>query len=207
MVDKNILLIEDHPFYRDGVLALLTSMKHNTEEAGTGKTALQKVKDNTFDLVIMDIGLPDIFGPDLLKQLLTIIPKLKILVLSMYPEDTFGVSMLKLGAKGYISKLATQKTTKNAIKRILNGGLAISDDLTERLLTCSLYEQAFDNLSIRKREILTKLASGNTSEQIAIQLNISRSTVYNHIDSIMDILGVPNRTSLVYYAHSIGLVA
>lgn len=119
----NILVVDDHALIRKGLKQLLEDSPDLkiTGEAATGAQAINMVRAQHFDLMLLDINLPDKHGIEILKQFKNEQPDLKIIVLSMYPEDQYGVRALKAGAMGYINKQSASDVLLNATRQVLSG--------------------------------------------------------------------------------------
>ena len=133
----NILVVDDHALIRKGLKMLLEEGPdfHIAGEAETGQQAINMAREQHFDLILLDISLSDKHGIDVLKQLKSEQPDVKIIVLSMYPEEQYGVRALKSGAMGYISKQSAPEKLVGAIQQVIGGKKYISAPLAEQLLS------------------------------------------------------------------------
>ena len=129
MID--ILVVDDHALIRKGLKMLLEESPdfRIKGEAESGMQAVRMLRDQHFDLVLLDISLPDKHGMDVLKQLKSEQPGIKVIVLSMYPEDQYGVRALKAGAAGYINKQSASEKLVGAIQQVVSGKKYISENL------------------------------------------------------------------------------
>ena len=167
-----ILIADDHPVVREGLKGIIeraSDMKIGGE-ALNGQEVLQKVAEEEWDVVVLDIGMPGRDGLEILKDIHREKPELPVLMLSMYPEEQVAVRALKAGAAGYMNKETAPKELVNAIRKIHGGGKYISPSLAERLAaSLDEYAQAAPHelLSNREFQVLRLLASGKEAHAIA----------------------------------------
>ena len=130
-----ILMVDDHAMVRRGLRAILEDELREVEvkEAGTAQEGLNTLRDYPADTVVLDIGLPDRSGLDLLKRIRQEWPKLPVLILSMYSEDQYGLRMMRAGASGYLTKGSAPENLVYAVKKILSGGRYVSPSLAEKI--------------------------------------------------------------------------
>jgi DNA-binding NarL/FixJ family response regulator len=200
-----ILIADDHPVVREGlkgIIARASDMKIDGE-ALNGQEVLQKVAEDEWDVVVLDIGMPGRDGLEILKDLHGEKPELPVLMLSMYPEDQVAVRALKAGAAGYMNKETAPKELVNAIRKIHGGGKYVSAALAEKL-AASLEEDAqaapHELLSNREFQVLRLIASGKEAQEIADELFISVKTVRTYRDRIQEKLDLKNDVELAHYA-------
>ena len=194
---KKFLLIDDHVVVRSGIKVLLSEIYKPSEvhEAQDGDSALEKIKLNMYDLVMLDIQMPktDTFG---LMEIFKIkYPDLKVLVFSMSPENIYAKRFLKAGAKGFLSKDAPLEEIKKAINLVLNDKKYISETLMETLAEAKGKENdgnLFNSLSPREFEIVSLLLTGQTISQIGQTLHLQVSTIGTHKARIFEKLKVGN---------------
>lgn len=194
---KKFLLIDDHVVVRSGIKVLLSEIYKPSEvhEAQDGDSALEKIKLNIYDLVMLDIQMPktDTFG---LMEIFKIkYPDLKVLVFSMSPENIYAKRFLKAGAKGFLSKDAPLEEIKKAINLVLNDKKYISETLMETLAEAKGKENdgnLFNSLSPREFEIVSLLLTGQTISQIGQTLHLQVSTIGTHKARIFEKLKVGN---------------
>lgn len=194
---RKFLLADDHRIVRTGVKTLLESIYSNAEidEAYDGKSILEKLKSEPYDLLIVDIQMPQTDTLSVIKYIRQYYPKLPVLVFSMSAERLYALQMLKAGAKGFLSKDASLDELKKAIDVVLNNRRYISIDVAEMLgnqSTFSKSDNPFDVLSVREQEIVALLLSGKAGNEIGKQLNIKLSTVSTHKARIFVKLNVSN---------------
>ena len=200
-----ILVTDDHALIRKGLKQLLADSPdlQVTGEAATGIEAINKVRAEHFDLMLLDINLPDKHGIELLKQFRSEHPELKIIVLSMYPEEQYGVRALKAGAMGYINKQSASDTLINAIRQVVSGKKYISETLAEQLLNNLIGESQelmHQSLSNREYQTLCLMASGKTLSEISEIMSLSPKTVSVYRSRMLAKMGFTNNAEAMHYA-------
>lgn len=208
---KKILLVDDHKIVRQGLRNLI-EMESDllvADEAASGVEALQLIRKNTYDIVVLDISMPDKNGVDTLHDLKHIAPDLPVLVLSGYAEEQYALNLMRSGCKGYLSKDADSDEIIKAIRVIANGKKYISSELAD-LMTSELShpseKQLHETLSEREFQVFYKLASGVTPSEIANELNISIKTVSTYRSRILEKMSLKTNADLTYYAIKYALV-
>jgi len=194
-----VLLVDDHQLVRDGLRARLGEADGITVvgEAGSGNEALALAARLQPDLVLLDIGLPDISGLEVAAGLGEIAPKSRALMLSMYDNREYVVSALRAGAGGYVLKDATAKEVIAAIRAVAAGGTYCSAPLTAALANGGATPPP---LTEREREILILVAQGNSNKRIAQRLDVSVRTVETHRLNLRRKLGIETPAGLIKYA-------
>ena len=207
---KKFLLIDDHVVVRSGIKGLLTELYKPCEvdEAEDSDSAIEKLKQYDYDLVMMDIQIPknDMLG--LMEFVHVRYPKAKVLIFSMSSENIYAKRFLKAGAKGFLSKDSSLDIITKAVNLVLNDRKFISDTLAEALAEESLSDapaNPFDKLSLREFEIASLLLSGQTLSDISKSLNLQASTVGTHKARAFEKLGVGNLLELKELAESYNL--
>ncbi len=200
-----ILVVDDHALIRKGLKQLLEDCAdlQVTGEAATGVEAINKVRAEHFDLLLLDINLPDKHGIEVLKQLKTEQPELKIIVLSMYPEEQYGVRALKAGAMGYINKQSASDTLISAILQVASGKKYISEALAEQLLNNLIGESQelmHQSLSNREYQTLCLMASGKSLSEISEIMTLSPKTVSVYRSRMLAKMGFSNNAEAMHYA-------
>jgi DNA-binding NarL/FixJ family response regulator len=206
-----VLLVDDHAVVRRGLRAVLEEEMGDiaVQEAGTAREGLECLRRDDYDTLILDIGLPDRNGLDLLKSIHSEWPDLPVLILSMFDESQYGVRMIKAGAAGYVTKASAPEKFVTAVRKILAGGRYISANLAERLadnLSGHFDEEPFDVLSDREYQIFLMIASGKTVSEIADELCLSVKTVSTHRAHVMQKTNMKTNAELTHYAFFKGLV-
>jgi two-component system response regulator NreC len=183
-------------------------------EAADGLQALQAVDAFQPDIILMDITLPDISGIEVTRRLRQVECPSKIIALTIHEDEQFFFEMLQAGASGYVPKRAAPEDLLYAIRLVYRGEVYIYPLLTKLLVSDFLQraqeddasKAALDGLTMREQEILVAIASGETSDEIADRLAISKHTVARHRENMMRKLGLHNRSELVKYAIRKGLI-
>lgn len=206
-----VLLVDDHAVVRRGLRAVLEDEVENVEvqEAGTAGEGIACLRQNEPDALILDIGLPDRNGLDVLKSIRSEWPTLPVLILSMFDESQYGIRMIRAGAAGYVTKASAPDTFVAAVKKVLAGGRYISPNLGERLaenLSGHSDEEPFEVLSDREYQIFLMIASGKTVSEIAAELCLSVKTVSTHRAHILEKTNMKTNAELTHYAFFKGLV-
>lgn len=201
----NLLLVDDHALIRKGIKQLLEDIPdiRVTGETAGGMQAINMVREQNYDLVLLDIALPDKHGMDVLKQLKSEQPDIKVIVLSMYPEDQYGVRALKAGAMGYINKQSAPEKLVGAIRHVISGKKYISEAMSEQLLNNLIGEsQALmhQSLSNREYQTLCLMSSGKSLTEIAEVMLLSPKTVSVYRARMLEKMGFKNNAEAVHYA-------
>ena len=202
---KNILLVDDHGIVRQGLKSLieLEADLKVTGEAASGLEALNLVRNNEYDIMVLDISMPGKNGVDTLHDLKHVSPSLPVLVLSSYAEEQYALNLVRSGCKGYLSKDADPDEIIKAIRNIANGKRYISSQLAELMseqLSHPSEKQLHEMLSNREFQVFYKLASGVTPTEIGLELNISTKTVSTYRVRILEKMSLKTNADLTYYA-------
>ncbi len=194
-----LLLIDDHPLVRDGLRARLATVPgfEVVGEAGSAAEAQQQVLLHRPTLVLMDVGMRDMNGIDLTALLLGQHPSLQVLMLSMYDNPEYVQRALQAGARGYVLKDAPASEIVSAITAVASGGTFLSPAVSKRLFRNQAPRPV---LSMRESEILTGLAKGLSSKQLARDMDLSVRTVEAHRQNIKRKLGLAGQAELIKYA-------
>jgi two-component system invasion response regulator UvrY len=206
-----ILIVDDHTIVRMGIKQILADgLKGATfGEADTGRMALEQVRKEHWDGVVLDVTLPGHSGLDVLKEIKHERPKLPVLVLSMHPEDQFAVRIIKAGASGYMTKECAADEIVGAMKRLLVGGRYVSRTLAEKmaeLIATDVQSLPHERLSDREFLVLLLIASGKPVGEIALELTLSVKTVSTYRARLLLKMGLRNNAELVRYAFNHQLV-
>jgi len=200
-----ILIVDDHPIVRQGLRQTLVDAADVGElgEAATAQQALELVRQQDWDAVVLDIGLPGRGGLEVLKDIKQERPRLPVLILSMHAEDQYAVRAIRAGAGGYLTKEAAPDKLLDAIRKITTGGRFISPDLAD-LLATELTEGTggppHASLSDREFEVLRLIGSGLTVGDIAGRLALSVKTVSTYRTRLMEKMKLSSNSDLTYYA-------
>jgi DNA-binding NarL/FixJ family response regulator len=205
---KRLLLVDDHPIMRHGLAQLIRAEPglDVCGEAGSAREGLELAGRLKPDLVVIDLTLPDKNGLELLKDIQAQHPGTLCLVLSMHDEAMYGERALRAGARGYIMKEAAADHLINAARKVLSGGIYVSDSMASRMLEQVTGQRArsaasgVETLSDRELEVLEMIGRGVATKNIAERLCISARTVEAHRAHIKEKLGVGDGAALVRYA-------
>ena len=205
---KRILLIDDHPIMRHGLAQLIRAAEELEVcgEAGSAREGLERALALKPDVVIVDLTLPDKSGLELLKDIHAMLPGMQCLVLSMHDESLYAERVLRSGARGYIMKETAAENLISAIRKVLSGGLYLSDSLAAKMLEQAALGRpklpggGVDALTDRELEVLEAIGSGKATKIIAEQLKISARTVEAHRAHIKEKLNITDGPGLVRYA-------
>ncbi len=205
-----VFVADDHALFRQGVKALLSEEPDLAVagEAGTAKETLQRMRSEAWDILLLDISLPDGSGIDLLRQIRPHKPDLPILILSMHPEEQFAVNLLRAGANGYITKDAVPQQVVQAIRTLLQGRKYISPAVAHLLADDigSDRRPPHEQLSEREFQVFCKLAAGRSVGNIAEELFLSNKTVSTYRARVMEKMSAKSNADLTYYAIKNGLI-
>lgn len=204
-------IADDHPLIREGLKRILEGSPDIvvTGEASNGQELLKKVRKNDYDVVLVDISMPGRNGLDVLKQLKNIRPNLHVLILSIFPEELYGVRALKAGASGYLTKKSTPDELIMAIKKVSKGKKYINPSLSEKLasdIKADTKKPLHERLSDREYEVMCKIASGKTVKEIAEELSLAISTISTHRSHILEKMNMKKNAELTYYIIKEGLI-
>jgi len=208
-----VFLVDDHSIVREGLKSIInkeTDMEV-IGEAENGSIALSKVREYDIDIIIMDIEMPGLDGIDTTRQIVLEHGK-KVLALSAYSEIRYVQKMLKAGAKGYLLKECVINELSRAIRRIINGGIYISEQLTEDVVSdyvkrlSQVENSVLSILTTKEIEVLKLIAKGVPRIQIAHKLFATPSTISKHRHSAMEKLGLETNTDLVMFAIKEGII-
>jgi two-component system response regulator NreC len=210
-----LLLVDDHAVVRTGLRMLLEDQggMEIVGEAGTAREALEAVEALSPDVVLMDIGLPDISGIEAARSIKARRPETAVVALTIHEDQEYFFKMLDAGATGYVPKRAAPEELIQAIETAAAGEVYLYPSLAKLLVkdylsseTAERGRQALDGLTAREQEVLTLLADGLSNPEIAEQLTISPKTVARHRENIMQKLNLHSRAELVKYAIRKGII-
>ncbi len=206
-----VLIADDHAVVRVGIRQFLEEDRSIKEigEAATGSETLDQLRAKPWDIVILDIHMPDRSGIDILKQVRASYPQVKILIMSGLPERQYALSVLKAGAAGYLAKDSAPEELLKAIRAVLRGGRYVSATLGELLI--SDLNQDHDQplharLSEREFQILCKLAAGSSVSEIAAELYLSVKTVSTYRSRVLEKMSFASNADLTMYAMRNGII-
>jgi DNA-binding NarL/FixJ family response regulator len=206
-----IFVVDDHAVVRQGIKHIIVqnSDMEVVGEASRGGEVLEKIKNMDVDVILMDIEMPEKSGWEVMSQLKHYYPHMGVIILSIFPEDHYGVRLIKAGASGYLTKSSAPEQLVQAIRTVSGGGKFISPSLGEKLI------QELDKkddqplhaiLSEREFQVFCMIASGRKTKEIAEELSLSITTISTHRSNILEKMGMKNNAELIHYALKNGLV-
>ena len=210
---SRILIADDHAVVRAGYRQFLEADPSITEigEASSGSEALDALRRAEWDLLLMDIHMPDRSGLDILKHVTTGYPDVRVLIMSGLPEEQYARNVLRAGASGYLSKGGSPEEFMRAIRIVLNGRRYVSATLAESM--AADLENSRDTsqplhtaLSAREFQIFCKLASGATVSHIADELSLSVKTISTYRSRILEKMSFTSNADMTSYAMRNGLI-
>ncbi|MBP0594534.1 response regulator transcription factor RqpR [Paraburkholderia sp. LEh10] len=206
-----ILIAEDHAIVRQGVRQLLIDrgVADDVAEAQTGAEVLALASKHVYDVILLDISLPDMNGVEVLKRLKRKVPRIPVLMFSMYREDQYAVRALKAGAAGYLSKTIDAAQMMAAIQQVAAGRKYVSPAMAEALADYVSYDgeqMPHEKLSDREYQTLCMLASGKRLTDIAVALSLSVKTVSVYRTRLLEKMKLRNNAELTFYVMSNRLV-
>ncbi len=200
-----VIIADDHPLIRDGFKKLLTTEDDISlvGEAENGAEVLSLINETSPDVLVLDIGLPDKNGMDILEEIQTLDLHIGILVLSMYPERRFAKRAFTSGAAGYLTKDTAPEELVGAIRKIYSSGHYMTGPLAE--LIAEDYQKKIEgepheNLSRREYQILISIAEGKTIKEIAFELSLSINTVNSYRKRLLQKMDLDTNAQLIKYA-------
>ncbi len=204
---KKFLLVDDHIVVRSGIHGLLTELFTPciVHEAGDSESATEKLKQNNYDLIMMDIQMPNSDTLGLMEYIKVRYPDAKVLIFSMSAENIYAKRFFNAGAKGFLSKDSSLEEIKKAVNLVLNNRKYISETFAESLADASFSgtpDNPFEKLSPREFEIVSLLLKGQTVSDISKTLHLQISTVGTHKSRVFEKLGVTNILELKDLANS-----
>ena len=196
-----VILVDDHPVFRNGLRALLEASGIDVVgEAATGADAVEIAMELSPDVVLMDLGLPDMSGVQAIDQIVTARPATRVLVVSLYQDDGSLDAALRAGARGYVVKDAPAEEVVAAVQAVASGSAVIGASLAGRLTDLvqgrdgRLPQEAFPSLTTRERQILALVAKGLTNSAIAERLGLSGKTVANYVSVVLAKIDATDRS-------------
>ena len=205
-----ILIADDHAVVRQGLKQIVSDTSDIVvgDEASSGRGVLAKISKNKYDVVVLDVGLPDFSGLDILVDIKREHPELPVLMLSIYPEEQYAVRALKAGAAGYLTKKIAPKELIRAIRKVYSGGKYVTSTLAEKLAFYLAEDEKppHESLSDREFQVMLLLAEGKRIKDIAQVLFISDKTVSSYKSRIFEKMRMTSNSELTRYAIKHGLI-
>ncbi|MCH8545117.1 MAG: response regulator transcription factor [Cryomorphaceae bacterium] len=199
----NLIIADDHVVIRKGLQLYLNRDKNLKVigEVSDGEELLEMVKTSDVDLILLDIDMPRMNGMTAIRHIKEIKPDVKILILSMHPEELYLLAVKKLGANGYITKDTEPRMILKAIRKIMGGGEYFNREVIKRIRS-KKHPKPLVKLSKRESEVLNRLAAGLTNKEVSEELDISDKTVSTYKLRLMRKLGARSLVELVNFAKS-----
>ena len=200
-----IFVADDHSVVREGLKRIIDEIPEMVVagEARNGDETLEKVISLECDMVLLDISMPGRNGFDIMRELQAQKPDLRILMLSMHPEEQYAVRALRAGASGYLNKESTSQELITAIQKVATGGRYISSSLAEMLafnLTGNKEDMPHESLSDREYQVFCMIAEGKTVKQIAEELMLGIKTISTYRQRVMEKMRMENNAEIIRYA-------
>ncbi|HKP12958.1 MAG TPA: response regulator transcription factor [Blastocatellia bacterium] len=206
-----VLIVDDHPVVRRGLRQILADEYKAlvAGEAQNAQEALRLIREQDWDIVVLDISMPGRNGLEVLKEVRQLRPKLPVLILTSYPEEQYAIRMLKAGARGYMTKEGAPEHLIEAVRKVTRGGYYVSPSLAEVLaftLTAAQERPPHEQLSDREYQVLCMIASGKTVSQIAGELSLSVKTISTYRARLLEKMRMKTNAELTHYAISNKLI-
>ena len=211
-----VMIADDHPLVRSGMRFLLEREGEFQviAEAADGYEAIDLAVLHKPDVILLDVGMPRLSGPDAAQSISQKVPNARIVMVSMHSDEAYVLRALKAGARGYLLKASPEADVLTAVRAVAAGNAYFSPSITKLLVEEYVVEvrrrgveDSYDLLSVREKEILQILATGKTNREIADLLHISISTVETHRNNIFQKLHLHNLAELILYAVRKGLIS
>ena len=216
MSDIRILLADDHAVMRTGLRLVLERQPdfRVVGEASDGREAVALAQQHKPEVVVMDIGMPNLNGIEAARQVTAALPEVSVVILSMHSDEAYVLRALKAGARAYLLKESAESDLIAAIRAVHNGKAffspAVSRMLVEdyvRQLQDREIEDSYELLTTREREVLQLIAEGRSNKEIAHMLNLSLYTVESHRGNLMEKLNLHTVPELILYAVRKGVIS
>lgn len=202
---KSVIICDDHPIVREGLKLLIQGFgKYEVlADVESGEALMKRLKRGTADIVILDVSLPGSSGLEVLKSLKALYGRVKVLILSMYPEDQFALRMIKAGASGYLHKDSSPEILQEALDKIATGEEYLSNSLAKILLGVvngkSIAQASHELLSDREFQVFLYIGEGLSLSNIGVKLNLSVKTISTYKSRIYEKMNMENTSEIVRY--------
>jgi len=200
-----VIITDDHPVVLKGLKEIIEEHFDDVtiDTCSKGNELLNKINDNDYDIVLLDISLPDINGLEVLREIKKKKHKLPVLMLSMYPEEQYAARALKDGANGYLTKRSASDELALAIQKILSGRKYVSPAFAEKMMLdfeSDTGKPPHENLSDRELQVLCMIGKGKSVKEIAGELHLSPNTIRTYRTRILEKIGVKGTSEMIHYA-------
>ena len=200
-----VIITDDHPVVLKGLKEIISEAFDDVtiDVSSQGYELLSKISNNDYDIVLLDISLPDINGLEVLKEIKKRKRKLPVLILSMYPEENYAARALKGGAQGYLTKASASDELVLAVRKILSGKKYISPGFAEKMMLdfeSDTEKPPHEKLSDRELQVLRMIGEGKAVKEIAGELHLSTNTIRTFRTRILEKIGVKGTSELIHYA-------
>ena len=207
-----ILIADDHELFRAGIIRLL-EMVEDIEvvgQAGTGREAVALCRELNPDVLLLDMSLPDTDGLEVTRQVVASTPETKVLMLTMHDNEEYAMRLMQAGAKGFLVKGISPRELPEAIKKVAEGKVHVTQAVMEKMMALinkpSASKDRLPELSDREFQVFVRLVNGKAHSEICSELCLSSSTVGTYRRRIMDKLGLKNNSEMIKFAMKQGLV-
>lgn len=202
---SSILIVDDHTPIRHGLKAMLVQELPGTlfGEAGSGREALAQLRRRAWDLVSLDLSLPDVDGLEFLGQMRSMYPRTAAMVVTLHPESRYAIRALRAGASAYLTKDSPREVFVAAFRKVLGGGRYISMSLAEQLASAAgpaTSQSPHEKLSNREFQVLCGIAAGNKLVDIAQEMKLSVKSVSTYRKRLLEKMGMRSNADLTGYA-------
>ncbi|MHB8108948.1 MAG: response regulator [Syntrophorhabdaceae bacterium] len=208
---RRFIIVDDHPVVFKGFKEILHENFEDiqVDGVGTGRELLENIRKTEYDLILLDISLPDANGLDILKDIKKKRPRVPVLVVSMYPEDMYAVRAIKTGAQGYLAKRSASEELVAAVGKVLSGKKYINPNFAFQMVMdfeSEAKKPAHERLTNREFQVMRLLGSGKTMKDIGEELNLSINSIRTYRLRIMEKLEIKGTEGLIHYALIHGLL-